>query len=349
MRASETRTMSRTPAAGQLRGIGNEPASGIPAPTGPALRMTRIVSGVMARLRVVDARGDVLRRLEDHRRAFVDRVSSGVAAATFIDGAVGGQRCRARTASPPGRLHRVRQRPDRVGARRRSGAASASRSARVPPSTTAASRSQVVGQDGQQRRAPHRRGAGPPGSRCPAGFRSAMHRHAAGPRELVEVVQGATPARRAIGQQMDHRVGGAADGRQHDQRVVQRAGVTRLRIGRRSAPAPRPTATRRPRPGAQPVAGGRRCGRRTGQRQPHRLHDAGHRRGRAHHHAGAAGGRQRLLDLGDLVLVQLAGTVLGPHAAAVGAGAEPLAAPRARSASARPPATPPDAPADTAP
>ena len=47
IRASETRTMSRTPAARSFFGIGSEPASGIPGPpTGPAFWSTRTLSGV---------------------------------------------------------------------------------------------------------------------------------------------------------------------------------------------------------------------------------------------------------------------------------------------------------------
>ena len=49
MRASDTRTMSVTPCSESLRGIGREPASGMPAATGPALRSTSTCSGPTGR------------------------------------------------------------------------------------------------------------------------------------------------------------------------------------------------------------------------------------------------------------------------------------------------------------
>ena len=50
MRASEMRTMSRTPCFTSFFGMGSMPHSGMPGPPkGPALRSTRTVSGVTSR------------------------------------------------------------------------------------------------------------------------------------------------------------------------------------------------------------------------------------------------------------------------------------------------------------
>ena len=65
--------------------------------------------------------------------------------------------------------------------------------------------------------------------------------------------------------------------------------------------------------------------RRIGQREAERLDHAGHRARGAHHHAGADRGREPPAHHFDLGLVHLAGAVLRPQAAAVGAGAEHLA------------------------
>jgi hypothetical protein len=65
---------------------------------------------------------------------------------------------------------------------------------------------------------------------------------------------------------------------------------------------------------------------RAGQRHAERLGDAGHGAGGAHHRAGAGGGGEVVLDAADLRRVDLAGAEARPEAAAVGAGAEPLAA-----------------------
>ena len=76
---------------------------------------------------------------------------------------------------------------------------------------------------------------------------------------------------------------------------------------------------------AQAVGVHGRDGGGAGQDHAERLGDAGHGRGGAHHRAGAGGGGELALDLGDFLVVDLAGAVLRPEAAAVGAGAEPLA------------------------
>ena len=70
--------------------------------------------------------------------------------------------------------------------------------------------------------------------------------------------------------------------------------------------------------------GGDRGG--TGQDHAERLDEAGHGRGGAHHRAGAGGGGELAFDLGNFLVVDFAGAVLRPEAAAIGAGAQPLAA-----------------------
>ena len=67
---------------------------------------------------------------------------------------------------------------------------------------------------------------------------------------------------------------------------------------------------------------------RRGARQAHaeRLGETGHGRGGAHHRAGARGHRELAFDLRDFVGVDVAGAIARPEAAAIGAGAEPLAA-----------------------
>ena len=77
--------------------------------------------------------------------------------------------------------------------------------------------------------------------------------------------------------------------------------------------------------GAQAVGVHRRDRGSAGQDQAERFGDTGHGRSRAHHRAGAGGDRQIALDLRNLFGADLAGAVTPPEAAAVGAGAEPLA------------------------
>ena len=63
-----------------------------------------------------------------------------------------------------------------------------------------------------------------------------------------------------------------------------------------------------------------------GRHHAERFGEAGHGRGGAHHRAGAGGDRELAFDLGNLVGIDLAGAIARPEAAAIGAGAEPLAA-----------------------
>ena len=71
------------------------------------------------------------------------------------------------------------------------------------------------------------------------------------------------------------------------------------------------------------VSGGR--GGAHGQREAEGFDDAGHGAGRAHDHAGADGGAEAAADEFDLGDVDVAGAVLRPEAAAIGAGAEDFA------------------------
>ncbi len=70
--------------------------------------------------------------------------------------------------------------------------------------------------------------------------------------------------------------------------------------------------------------GGNRCG--AGQDHAERFGDAGHGGCRAHHRAGAGGGGEPALDRRHLLGVDVAGAIARPKTAAIGAGAEPLAA-----------------------
>ena len=63
-----------------------------------------------------------------------------------------------------------------------------------------------------------------------------------------------------------------------------------------------------------------------GQGHAQRFGDAGHGRGGAHHRAGAGGGGELAFDLVDFLVVDRAGAILRPEAAAIGAGAQPFAA-----------------------
>ena len=92
-----------------------------------------------------------------------------------------------------------------------------------------------------------------------------------------------------------------------------------------SAAARRPVATAWRRRAPEPEGAGSAAR----QHQPQRLGEAGHGGRRSHHHAGAAGRAQLLLHLLQLGLIQLAGAELLPVGAAVGAGAQPRAAPGA--------------------
>ncbi len=78
--------------------------------------------------------------------------------------------------------------------------------------------------------------------------------------------------------------------------------------------------------GAQAVGMHGGNGRSPRQDHSERFRDAGHRRGRSHHRAGAGGGGELAFDFRDFLVVDLAGTILRPETPAVSAGAQPLAA-----------------------
>ena len=126
--------------------------------------------------------------------------------------------------------------------------------------------------------------------------------------------------------QMDDRVGRAAERHQQPQRVLERL------LGHDAARPQMIGADELDRYAAglfrhaQPIGvdGGNR--RRARRRHAERLGKACHGARRAHHCAGAGGRGEALLDDVDLVAVDLAGAIFRPEAAAVGAGAEPLAA-----------------------
>ena len=126
------------------------------------------------------------------------------------------------------------------------------------------------------------------------------------------------------GRQVNDGVGGAADGLQHAQGVVEgRFGhdLRRLQalVGQGhglDAAALAVTQT-------IGVHGGN--GRPARQHHAHGLTEAGHRAGRAHHAAGAGGRRQLSLDVVDGRALQVAATPGRPEATAIGAGADALA------------------------
>ena len=126
--------------------------------------------------------------------------------------------------------------------------------------------------------------------------------------------------------EMHDRVGRARERAEHDHRVLEGRAREDLR---RARPVPREFdgAAARRHGVSEALAGAGRRGRAARQHQPERLGEARHRRGRSHHHAGAAGGAERVLHLLDRGGVEFARPVARPHAAAVGARAEPLAAP----------------------
>ena len=104
IRASETRTMSRTPAASSFFGIGSEPASGIPGPpTGPAFWSTRTLAGVTG------SAGSSIRAARSARSRNTQagprwRRRAGVAADT-LSTAPSGARLPRRMARPPSALN----------------------------------------------------------------------------------------------------------------------------------------------------------------------------------------------------------------------------------------------------
>jgi hypothetical protein len=150
-------------------------------------------------------------------------------------------------------------------------------------------------------------------------------RHLAAERvDLVEVDRDAEPA--GGGSEVDQRVGRAADRLQNDEGVAERRARHHLArqqtatLGHRH----RGLAARLGR--AQAVGVRRRDRRRRRQREPHRLGDARHRARRSHHHARPRRRRQSRVDGLDLGGVDAAAAEVAPQAPAVGAGAERLAA-----------------------
>ena len=144
-------------------------------------------------------------------------------------------------------------------------------------------------------------------------------------REPVELIERHLHARASGDRgQMDDRIGRAAERKQHAQRVLDRLLVDDA-VGRhlRTDQVDRRHAGRLG--GAQPVGMHRRDRGGAGQDQAERFGDAGHGRSRAHHRAGARGHREVALDLRNLFGADLAGAIARPEAAAIGAGAEPLA------------------------
>ena len=113
-----------------------------------------------------------------------------------------------------------------------------------------------------------------------------MHRNVA--RDAVEIVERELDAGAAgHGDQMDDRIGRAAERHLHDERILEggaREEVARLQVLADHLDDP-PTAGASP-CGHAPEFGGRDGGG-AGQRHAERLGERRHRRGRAHHHAGA--------------------------------------------------------------
>ncbi len=124
---------------------------------------------------------------------------------------------------------------------------------------------------------------------------------------------------------MDHRIGRAADGQQNAERILDRIFVDQRRGRERRADQLDRRGAGRFR-GAQAVGvhGGNRRG--AGQAQTERFGEASHGGGGAHHRAGPRRHRELAFDFRNLVRFDIAGAVARPEAAAIGAGAEPLAA-----------------------
>ena len=158
---------------------------------------------------------------------------------------------------------------------------------------------------------------------CARGLESDEHGRALA--DVVEALQlemNAEPA--SDGGQVDDGVGGAADGLQHAQGVVEgrvvhdaRGSQAAVREGHGLDAAALSVAL------AFRVHGGDGCAAR--QHHAQGLAEAGHGAGGAHHAAGAGGGRQLLLDVVDGRALQLTAAVSGPEAAAIGAGADAFA------------------------
>ena len=269
MRASLIRTMSRTPCSSSFLGIGSMPHSGMPGPPrGPALRRTRTESGVTSNVWVVDAGVHVVVVLEDDRGASVGQQvwrRRGV----LDDGSVGGEGA-VEDRQAALLVHRVAQRADHV----------------VVVDRRALQRlvERVAGdgRDVVQVKLGHE-GAESAGLEevlhqvLAARAQVGEHRDFAG--ELVEAAHRHVYSGSAgHGDQVDDRVGGAAQ-RQHDlDRVLE--GLQRERRRRQRDDA----AARRDRH-ARVIAVRGRDGRGARQGQAQRLDRGGHGRGRAHRHA----------------------------------------------------------------
>ena len=126
------------------------------------------------------------------------------------------------------------------------------------------------------------------------------------------------------GGEVDEAVGGAADGEQHAQRILDRFfrdDAARPQVGADHLHGAAPARLGR----AQPVGMDRGDGGGAGQRHAERFGDGCHGARRAHHRAAAGGGGEIAFDVLDVRLRDFAGAVFGPEAPAIGAGAEPLA------------------------
>jgi hypothetical protein len=151
-----------------------------------------------------------------------------------------------------------------------------------------------------------------------------QHRRRVG--ELVELLERDLHAGPAGDRgEMDHRIGRAPQREENPQGVLDRFCVDDPLGGVLGADElHRCGAGRLGR--AQAIGVRRRDRGGTGQDETQRLCEAGHRGGRAHDSAGAGGHRELAFDLRNLLAAHVAGTIARPEAAAISAGAEPLAA-----------------------
>ena len=241
---------------------------------------------------IVDARGEIGERGEHHRHAFVlEQLFVGRRA--LEDRALGREVAEQRH-QPALRLERLVARRDDgavdVAAVALGGKAFAERAAGDGQAVEMQQRLELA-----QQRA-HAAG-GEEVLHVAVADRLEVDQHRRGVGEPVELVErhldaGASGDRG----QMDDRVGGAAERKQHAQRVLDRLLVDDL-VGRhrRADQVDRRHAGRLG--GAQAVGMHRRDRGGAGQDQAERFGDAGHGRGRAHHRAGARGHREVALDL----------------------------------------------------
>ena len=281
MRASEMRTMSRHALLEQLlRASGSGPTPACPGPPfGPAVPQHEHGVARRPRGRVVDPRCDVVDVLEDDRRGRGARKQLRRGGAQLDHGARRGERARARTAMPPSgeRGAASGEITSRSGT-----AAPAISSPSVRPVTVSASRVQERRELVQHRAGCRRRGGGPRRGTRPRAARSrsrACGRESSSKRSSVS----GTPDAARDREQVDDRVGAAAERHQQPDRVVEARSAVTICDGRRpsrassTARAPgrlgratRPRVDRR---------GSPRC---PGSDMPERLDERGHRRGGAH-------------------------------------------------------------------